>query len=75
VDIVDGARILYTEVIATGDERLSASIVTWDLAPTTSGSRLTVTVQLTSLVGADMVSGTKVGMNAALDNLAAELAR
>jgi hypothetical protein len=32
-------------------------------------------VQLTSLVGADMVSGTKVGMNAALDNLAAELAR
>jgi uncharacterized protein YndB with AHSA1/START domain len=75
VDIVDGSRILYTEVIATGHDRLSASLVTWDLTPTTSGSRLTVTVQLTSLVGAEMVLGTKVGMNAALDNLAAELAR
>lgn len=47
--------------------------MTWELSLTAKGTRLIVTVQLSSLVGEDMVVGTNVGMNAALDNLALEL--
>jgi uncharacterized protein YndB with AHSA1/START domain len=75
VEIVDGSRIVYSEVITAGEKRLAASLVTWEIAPTTKGSRLTVTVQVASFVGEDMVVGTTVGMNAALDNLGAELAK
>lgn len=75
VDIVDGSRIVYSEVVTAGERRLAASLVTWEIAPTTKGSRLTVTVQVASFVGEDMVVGTTVGMNAALDNLGAELAK
>lgn len=75
MEIVDGSRIVYSEVITAGEKRLAASLVTWEIAPTTKGSRLTVTVQVASFVGEDMVVGTTVGMNAALDNLGAELAK
>lgn len=75
VDIVDGSRILYSEVITAGEKPLAASMVTWEIAPTTEGSRLTVTVQVASFVGEEMVVGTRVGMNAALDNLGAQLAK
>jgi hypothetical protein len=34
-----------------------------------SGTKVTVTVQLTSLAGEDMLSGAKFGHNASLDNL------
>jgi uncharacterized protein YndB with AHSA1/START domain len=75
VDLVVGSRIVYTEVIARAGKPLSVSLVTWELAPTTTGTRLVVTVQLTSLVGEGMVTGTKVGMAAALDRLGAAVAR
>lgn len=71
VDIRDGRRIVYCEVIATSDAPLSASLVTWELSADGSGTRLVVTDQVTSFVGMDMIDGSRSGMNGALDNLVA----
>ena len=73
VDIVPDARIVYSEIIRAAGAPLSASLVTWTFASRANGTRLEVTVQLASFVGEDMVAGTRVGMNAALDNLGAQL--
>ncbi len=74
-DIVSGKRIIYSEAIKAFGKRLSVSLVTWEIVPRATGSRLLVTVQIASLVGDDMIAGTRVGMNAALDNLAVEFTR
>jgi len=68
-DVVENERIVYSEVIATKDMRLAVSLVTWELFPDGTGSRLVVTDQVASFVGDDMIAGSRMGMNAALDNL------
>jgi uncharacterized protein YndB with AHSA1/START domain len=70
LDILDGQRIVYSEVIATSEARLSVSLVTWELSADGSGTRLVVTDQVTSFVGREMIDGSRSGMNGALDNLA-----
>jgi hypothetical protein len=42
---------------------------TTTLEPQGAGTKVTVTTQLISLVGDDMINGVKVGQNASLDNL------
>ncbi|MBN9159930.1 MAG: hypothetical protein BGO98_18960 [Myxococcales bacterium 68-20] len=74
-DIVENERIVYSEVISTTDMKLSVSLVTWEIVPDQTGSRLVVTDQIASFVGDDMIAGSRVGMNAALDNLVALLER
>lgn len=74
LDIVEARRIVYSEVIATSGERLAVSLVTWDLRPVPQGTRLVVTDQLVSFVGAEMIEGSRLGMTAALDNLVTTLA-
>ncbi len=74
-DIVPGERIIYSETIEAGGERLSVALVSWEFRSEGSGTRLRVTVQIASLVGADMIAGNKTGMDAALENLVALLAR
>jgi uncharacterized protein YndB with AHSA1/START domain len=69
-DIAVDERIIYSEVIKANDQRLSISLVTWETSPDGTGSRLTVTVQIASLVGDEMIAGNTMGMNGALDNLA-----
>lgn len=71
-DIIDDQRIIFAETISTGGKLLSVSLVTWELLPVKQGTRVIVTDQLTALDGADMAAGTRLGMNAALDNLARE---
>ena len=73
VDITAPWRIVYTEVISEGDKRLAASLVTWSLGDTRDGTRLVVTDQVTSFVGAEMIEGSRMGMAAALDNLTGAL--
>lgn len=74
-DIVENERIVYVESVSEGDRLLSVSLVTWELTPDDTSTKLLVTDQLVALDGADMVSGTRMGTNAALDNLARELTR
>lgn len=64
-----GRRSVNSEVVAVAGVPQSAALVTADLAGTTDGSRLTVTVQLASLA-ADMEAGYREGFGAGLDNLA-----
>ena len=62
-------RSVNTEVIASEGVTRSAALVTAEFAATGAGSRVTVTVQLSSLEG-DMAAGYRQGFGAGLDNLA-----
>lgn len=62
-------RSVSFEVISSEGVTRSAALVTADLAADGEGSRLTVTVQLSSLAE-DMAAGYRQGFEAGLDNLA-----
>jgi uncharacterized protein YndB with AHSA1/START domain len=62
-------RCVSFEVISSEGVSRSAALVTADLAATDDGSRLTVTVQLSSLAE-DMAAGYRQGFDAGLANLA-----
>ena len=62
-------RCVSFEVISSEGVSRSAALVTADLAATGDGSRLTVTVQLSSLAE-DMAAGYRQGFDAGLANLA-----
>jgi uncharacterized protein YndB with AHSA1/START domain len=68
-DIVTDRRIVSSETIDSHGKRLSVGLTTTTFAPEGPGTKVNVTVQLVSLNGNDMVEGTKMGTNAALDNL------
>ena len=53
-----------------GDVKLLISMSTIVLAPEKTGTKVTVTVQMISLAGNDMLEGAETGYNASLDNLA-----
>jgi len=67
-------RSVNSEVILREGAALSAALVTAEVAPGAAGSRLTVTVQLSSLAE-NMEAGYRQGFGAGLDNLAAVAAR
>jgi uncharacterized protein YndB with AHSA1/START domain len=62
------------ELVSTEGTAQSAALITADLAPQGDHSRLTVTVQLSSLAQ-DMEQGYRQGFNAGLDNLSSVAAR
>jgi uncharacterized protein YndB with AHSA1/START domain len=68
-DIVPNERIISAEVVETQGRKLLVSMSTTTLEREGSGTKVTVTVQLTSLAGEGMLNGAKVGHNASLDNL------
>lgn len=69
LEIIKNRRIVYSETIASGGRRLSASLTTVELAPSGVTTRLKSTTQLASFVGATMIEGHKAGNTASLDNL------
>ena len=68
-DIQEPTRLLFTERVSAGDNTLCASLVTVDLAETSEGTRLDLTVQVASLVGEQMLTGNRNGWEAAIENL------
>jgi uncharacterized protein YndB with AHSA1/START domain len=68
-DIVLNKRIVSSEVVETQGRKLLISMSTTTLEPEGAGTKVTVTVQLTSLTGDDMLKGAEFGHNASLDNL------
>lgn len=68
------ARSVNYEAVSSGGVARSAALVTADIAGTDGRSRLTVTVQLSSLAQ-DMEAGYREGFAAGLDNLAAATVR
>jgi uncharacterized protein YndB with AHSA1/START domain len=68
-DIVSNQRIISSETVETEGRKLLISMATTALEAEGSGTKVTVTVQLTSLVGEGMLNGARFGHNASLDNL------
>lgn len=68
LDLEPARRSVNYEVISIGSVRQSVALVTAEFAPVDVGSRLLVTVQLSSLA-ADMEAGYRQGFGAGLDNL------
>ncbi|HEX5183340.1 MAG TPA: SRPBCC domain-containing protein [Allosphingosinicella sp.] len=73
-DIVPDERIISSEVVETEGRKLLISMATTALQAEGSGTRVIVTVQLTSLAGEGMLNGAKFGHNASLDNLVKAMA-
>jgi uncharacterized protein YndB with AHSA1/START domain len=69
LDIVTEVRSVNYEVVSREGATQSAALVTADFADLGERSRVTVTVQLSSLA-ADMEDGYRAGFSAGLDNLA-----
>jgi uncharacterized protein YndB with AHSA1/START domain len=68
-DIVPNERIISSEVVETQGRKLLITMSTTTFEPEDTGTKVTVTAQLTSLAGEDMLNGAKFGHNASLDNL------
>ena len=69
LELEPGARSVNYEVVTSEGTTRSTALVTADLTGTNERSKLTVTVQLSSLA-ADMETGDRQGFDAGLDNLA-----
>lgn len=74
LELQPGLRSVNYETVSCGGVRQSAALVTADFSGTDEGSRLTVTVQLSSLAE-NMEAGYRQGFNAGLDNLSATARR
>ncbi|MBN9219120.1 MAG: SRPBCC family protein [Mesorhizobium sp.] len=72
VDIEPDQRIVSTELVCEGWNRLSVSLITVELQALGTSTRLVLTDQIAAFGGKDMIAGSQAGFDAALDNLAAE---
>ncbi|PID96053.1 MAG: hypothetical protein CSA84_06790 [Actinomycetales bacterium] len=69
VEIDKDTRIVYLESMTMGTDPVAVSLVSWQLDPSTKGTRLTVVSQVCSYIGDDIVEGTREGLGATLDQL------
>lgn len=74
LELQPGLRSVNYETVSCGGVMQSAALVTADFSGTDEGSRLIVTVQLSSLAE-NMEAGYRQGFNAGLDNLSATARR
>lgn len=72
IDIKRDQRIAFVEDIAHGKRRVSAALISVELAPRGGNTRLLLTMQIASFDDAGMEQGYQFGWSAALDNLAKE---
>lgn len=74
LEIEPAERIVLSETVRETGRVLSHSLNSSEIMATTTGARLTLTIQLAALE-AGMAAGVRHGHSVALDNLADELAR
>jgi uncharacterized protein YndB with AHSA1/START domain len=74
-DIVLEHRIVSTETVSEGCNRLSVSLITVEFEASRNGTRLTFIDQIAALGGSGMIDGSRKGYGAAFENLRAEFAR
>jgi uncharacterized protein YndB with AHSA1/START domain len=72
-DVVPNQRIISSETMEMGDAKLLIRMSTTVLEPANTRTKITVTVQLISLAGDDMLEGAETGYSASLDNLIAAM--
>src|SRR5215470_374145 len=73
IDIVAERRVVWTETIHDAGKLLATNITTLELMPDGERTRLKVTVQVTSFVGAGMIENTEAGHKGSLANMARHL--
>lgn len=69
LEIVPNQRIISSEVVETNGRKLLITLSTTVFEPAGDATKVTVTAQLTSLAGEDMLKGAEFGHNSSLDNL------
>ena len=69
LDIVFDARVVSSETVDMDGQRLAVALTTLDFEPTEDGTDLTVTLQMVSFVGPDMIHAYESGNKSALKNL------
>ena len=74
-DIVSNHRIVIAYTMTLGEQRISASLATFEFVPDDKGTNLIFTEQAAFFEGADGPEMRKAGWNQLLDQLAKELAR
>ncbi len=72
-DITPDRRICYAMTIARGDTRITTSMVTVEIRPTSAGSEIVVTDQIAILDGGDTAKDRERGWGETLDRLPAVL--
>jgi uncharacterized protein YndB with AHSA1/START domain len=71
--IVPNKRLVSSETLDTDDQLLAVALTRLEFEPTKEGTNLTVTVQIVSFVGPDMIRGYESGNKSALKNLSQHL--
>jgi uncharacterized protein YndB with AHSA1/START domain len=71
--IAPNARVVSSETVDLEGQHLAIALSTLDFEPTEDGTKLTVTVQIVSFIGPDMIHSCESGNKSALKNLAAHL--
>jgi uncharacterized protein YndB with AHSA1/START domain len=66
LDIVSNARVVSSETLDVDGQRLAVALTTLDFEPTADGPNLTVTIQMVSFVGRDIIHGYESGNKSAL---------
>ena len=67
--IVPNERVVSSETVDVDSQRLAVALTTFDFEPRDGGTNLTVTVQVVSFGGPDMIHGYESGNKSALKNL------
>jgi len=75
IEIRKDQRIVFAEDVVHGNKRVSAALISVELAPKGDATRLALTMQIASFDGAGMEQGYQFGWSAALDNLAKEFSQ
>jgi len=73
--VVPSEMVVHTEATWLDDQLLSTALISWTFTELTDGASVEITAQVVSLVGQDMLDGTRNGHTIALDQLAAMLER
>jgi uncharacterized protein YndB with AHSA1/START domain len=61
LEIIPNRRVVSSEAVDMDGQRLAIALTTLDFAPTEVGTKLTVTLQIVSFVGVDMIHGYESG--------------
>lgn len=73
--IVPNALVVSSETVEMGGQRLAVALTTVEFEQIADGTKLTVTVQVVSFVGPDMILGYESGNRSALKGLSQHLSK
>lgn len=73
IAIIPGECVISSEIVESGGRKLMSSLITTELEASGNATKVMMTVQVTSLFGDGMITGTEIGNNAALDNLVEQM--